>query len=373
MRVRAAHPIMGFSFFSRPAFFATPRPPPKPPKRLLATNFSQSAMVHPKDTQAGAILRLVKKTLIAVAGVLLLVAGGVALLRTNYPLESDAAWQSLSGRSPHCSLKVAWETPGHAASQEKIKDDYIALLKAGPSDGQFERWDLDAETALPPRQFWIPVGNRWILPFNLSEQARDIYKTEGPWGIRQGDVVLDCGAHVGVFSHRALARGAGKVVAIEPSPRNAECLRRNFAKEIEEGRLVVYAKGVWDREDTLILRQLDGNSAADTVVMDQPGAHEGESVPLTTIDTLVKELGLERVDYIKMDIEGAEVPALHGAKETLAKWKPRLALAAYHKADDPETLPAAVREAYAGYQSQCSSCIMDSAGLRPEVLLFKAD
>lgn len=316
------------------------------------------------------MLRLVKKLFLISFAIALVAA--LALL-TGYPAESQAVWQSLSGRSPHCSFALAWAAPGDAASQVAVKDNYIERLQPGPRDESFERWDLADGSPLSARQFWIPVGNRWILPFNLAEQARDIYKTAGPWGIREGDVVLDCGAHVGVFAHLALARGAGKVIAIEPSPRNVECLRRNFAKEIAEERLVVYPKGVWNREEMLVLRQTDENSAADTVVMEQPGAHEGETVPLTTIDKLVAELGLDRVDYIKMDIEGAEVPALEGARETLLRWKPRLALAAYHKSDDPVTLPAAVRRAFDGYRGQCASCIMDEAGLRPEVLLFSAE
>lgn len=310
-----------------------------------------------------------KKILFAI---LLLVAAGL-VVRIGYPEQSEAAWQSISGQSPHCSLPLAWATPSQAKQQVIAKDTFIDHLKLGARDQGYERWDLSDGAGLAPRQFWIPAGNRWILPFNLAEQLRDIYHTSGEWGIRQGDVVLDCGAHVGAFTHQALARGAAKVIAIEPSPRNVECLRRNFAREIAEGRVVVFPKGVWNREDLLVLHQMEENSAADTVVMEQPGARAGDSVPLTRIDTLVQELNLSRVDYIKMDIEGAEVPALNGAVETLRRWKPRLALAAYHKADDPVTLPASVHRAVPEYNARCASCILDEAGLRPEVLLFSTE
>jgi predicted RNA methylase len=59
-----------------------------------------------------------------------------------------------------------------------------------------------------------------------------------------GAVVLDCGAHVGVYTRRALNEGAAKVIAIEPVPQTVECLRRTFRREIAEGRVVVYQKGV---------------------------------------------------------------------------------------------------------------------------------
>ena len=49
-------------------------------------------------------------------------------------------------------------------------------------------------------------------------------------------MVLDGGAHVGVYVREALDRGARLVVAIEPAPANVECLRRNFPEEIADGR-----------------------------------------------------------------------------------------------------------------------------------------
>lgn len=304
--------------------------------------------------------------------VLLALLAVVATARFLAPEKLGIVLMAAQGKNPHCPLGLALEAPGEHQEQEAVKDSYIAKLKLGASEPGFERWDLPAGDGEAGRSFWIPAGNRWILPFNLAEQSRDIYKTETAEGIRKGDVVVDCGAHVGTFTHFALARGAGKVISVEPSPRNVECLRRNFAKEIAEGRVVVYPKGVWNKDDVLVLEQVGENSAADTVVMHQPGAAKGDTVPLTTIDKLVAELGLDRVDYIKMDIEGAEVPALQGAAETLRRWKPRLALASYHKEDDPIVLPATVKKLVESYQHRCASCISDEYGARPEVLLFQA-
>ena len=76
-------------------------------------------------------------------------------------------------------------------------------------------------------------------------------------------------------------------------------------------------------------------------------------VPLTTIDKIVAELGLPRVDFIKMDIEGAEANALAGARDTLTRFKPRLAIAAEHKPDDEVDIPRAVRSLRADYQMEC--------------------
>ena len=162
-----------------------------------------------------------------------------------------------------------------------------------------------------------------------------------------------------------------RVIAIEPAPENLECLRRNYASEIASGRVIVVPKGVWDKDDFLTLRVDPKNSAADTFVLHREGTVGIEKVPLTTIDELVSELNLPRVDYVKLDIEGAEPRALAGAKQTLAKYKPRISIASYHNPDDPKVIPELIRAARSDYQMQCGPCSEANHGLRPDVLYFR--
>jgi FkbM family methyltransferase len=188
--------------------------------------------------------------------------------------------------------------------------------------------------------------------------------------VKPGDIVLDCGANVGVSTREALAHGARLVVAIEIAPENIECLRRNLDQEVKSGRVIIYPKGVWDKDDVLTLKVAPGNSPADSVVIQQPGAQAGPQVPLTTIDKIVDELKLERVDFIKMDIEGAERNALAGARQALARFHPRLSLASYHRPDDPEALPKAAREGWPGYRMEYGPCADVKTYIRPDVLYF---
>jgi len=208
-----------------------------------------------------------------------------------------------------------------------------------------------------------------MLPALLATAEQQPYQL-GPCQVRPGDVVLDAGAHLGVFTRQALLAGAKLVVAIEPAPENLECLRRNFKAEIESGRVLVYAKGVWDREDVLPLSVQVGNSASDSLMVKHTGETRVVQVPLTTIDHLVEDLSLPRVDFIKMDIEGAELKALEGAQRTLARWRPRLSLAAYHAPDHPARIPALVRKALASYQMECGPCNLRRTRIRPEILYF---
>jgi FkbM family methyltransferase len=269
------------------------------------------------------------------------------------------------GRSPDCPTAQAVDCLDHARRLRETKDRILAasfLVKT--DEAGFRLWET------PYGRFWIPPGADYVLPFNLSEQENNIYGV-GEQAVRPGDIVLDCGANVGVYTRTALKAGAKLVVAIEPAPENLTCVRRNFAKEIAAGRVIVYAKGVWDKDDFLTLNVDSENPAADSFVIKPEGSHPGQKLPLTTIDKLVAELELPRVDYIKMDIEGAEQQALIGARETLAKFRPRLALSSYHRPDDPEKIPKLVHWAWPGYKMECGPCAYANGIIRPDVLYFR--
>lgn len=221
----------------------------------------------------------------------------------------------------------------------------------------------------PRGMFWSPAGN--ILYYNLGEMAVEAYGGEAE-GVRAGDVVLDCGANVGTFTRSALAAGASKVVAFEIDPRNAECLRRNFQKEAAEGRVVVIAQGVWSREGTVEVKVYSNSNWSTAAMPERPETEEKPRVvklPVTRIDRVVEDLGLERVDFIKMDVEGAEVEALQGARTTLQRFRPRLSLATENLPDDIERVPAVVRAIVPEYQFRPGLCRkIQKFMIRPEVV-----
>jgi len=194
----------------------------------------------------------------------------------------------------------------------------------------------------------------------LAEQFMKIYGS-GRFAVRPGDVVLDCGADVGDFTRQALQMGASMVVAIEPSPMKHVCLQRNLEHEISQGKVIVYPKGVWNTDSTLTLY-------VDSVV--EKRSDDGVVVPLTTIDKLVSELNLPRVDFIKMDIEGAEVPALQGAAATLARYRPRMSISTEHYPDDVFKITQVVRTAVPSYRSACGMCAFMAGRVRPYVMHF---
>jgi len=269
------------------------------------------------------------------------------------------------GRSPACPLENALQSDENLRRQIIYNQQILKASKLMETDpAGYELWDT------PHAKYWIPAGSRYVLPYNLAEQERRIYGV-GDQTAKAGDVVLDCGANVGVTLRVWLDAGASKIVAIEPAPENIVVLKRNFAAEIAAGKVIVYEKGVWDKEEVLTLQVDPQNSAADSFIIHREGGKQVMQIPVTTIDKLVAELKLDRVDFIKMDIEGAEQRALAGARETLAKYHPRLALASYHVPDDPEKFPQIIRAIWPGYTMECGPCAEADGRVRPDVLYFR--
>jgi FkbM family methyltransferase len=272
----------------------------------------------------------------------------------------------LLGRDNGCSLERALDSEAQDERQNQIYYDI----------GKNSRVELDRKANLVKWTtswgvFWAPPATS--VPFLIGEQKTRVYG-DGPRRVQKGDVVLDCGANIGTFTKEALVAGAAKVVSIEPSERNIECLRRNFAKEIEQGRVVVYPKGVWNREDVLEFNVFD-NSALDSLVMPVRTETTQKAtkvrIPVTTIDRIVAELGLEKVDFIKMDIEGAERKALKGGEATIRKSRPRMALATENLEDDPQVVPQVVASFGLNYKQACGPCEAKSLfKLFPEILYF---
>ena len=293
-----------------------------------------------------------------------LLAAATAAVAHFYPPVRLFALKAV-GRSPVCPMGDALQAANNLKRQIAYKDEVLnasKLLEKDPAG--YHLWQT------PMGTWWIPQGDDWVLPFNLAEQKRKIYGT-GVQDVQSGDVVLDCGANVGVFTRLALDRGASKVIAIEPAPENIESLHRNFKPEIAAGKVVIVQKGVWDKDDVLTLRRDPTNTAADSFVM-LKDARDGIQVPLTTIDKMVAGLKLDKVDYIKMDIEGAEQRALKGGRETIAKYHPTLSLSAYHVPSDPEMIPKLVHEAWPEYIMECGPCAETEDGrIRPDVLYFR--
>jgi FkbM family methyltransferase len=157
---------------------------------------------------------------------------------------------------------------------------------------------------------------------------------DGCYQFKRGDVVVDAGARIGTFTAKisAAVGDEGRVIAIEPEPRNFACLQKN----IEANRLTnvtAIQKMLWSRAQPLRLI-LSSNPSSHSAYGDAFYGSTSESVDVEaeSLDEILEDLGIGSVDFIKMDIEGSEIEALKGMPKILQS-QVQLAIAAYHPVD----------------------------------------
>jgi len=172
-------------------------------------------------------------------------------------------------------------------------------------------------------------GRRILAPKNAAGVFMEIFQDEvyeQVWGPEPGDIVLDIGAYVGMFTVKAskAVGGQGKVIAIEPSPENYVILMGNCRGW---GNVTLVQKAIMAKNGTGKL-YYSKSAAANSLVTRWKRYVKVETI---TLDNLMEELGLNKVDIIKVDAEGAEIDVLKGAQNVLARGT-RLVIAAYHTA-----------------------------------------
>ncbi len=147
----------------------------------------------------------------------------------------------------------------------------------------------------------------------------------------QGKTVYDVGAFQGLLTLFFASR-AKAVIAFEPNSRNRKRLLENL-KLNGVGNVQVRATGVGARRETLKMvgsPLMPGGSSVDSKVvaeLERSGVGVvAEEIPIVALDGEIPEAGLPPPDFIKIDIEGWEIEALRGAKQTLERYRPALFL-----------------------------------------------
>jgi len=142
--------------------------------------------------------------------------------------------------------------------------------------------------------------------------------------IEEGDVVIDVGAHVGKYTIPLgkMVAPEGLVIAIEPHPINFVFLMLNV--KINELSDVVrpYNVAAWNQDNASVDLYISSKSELHSVMLKDRAERGSVKVKTRTIDSIVHELKLSKVDLIKIDVEGAEVEVFEGAKNTLQRLTP---------------------------------------------------
>lgn len=152
--------------------------------------------------------------------------------------------------------------------------------------------------------------------------------------------IFDCGAYIGDSIKQVCSVVPEKkkqYYAFEPDYENAEIIRNNskFRDICDELNVLEY--GVGDKNEQLIFEFPQNNQRDAGRFVDSASGEGGIKLSIKRIDDL--NLDIKGQLYIKMDIEGSELGALMGAKETIIKYHPFLAICVYHRKNDIIKIP----------------------------------
>lgn len=164
----------------------------------------------------------------------------------------------------------------------------------------------------------LPDGN--VIAFRPDdEKIIDEVYAHGAYSrpaLADGDVVIDVGAHIGVFALYAAKRNPrGRVIAVEPAPLNLELLRENLSRN-RAGNVVVHAIGLSDRPGEAKLYSRGDHSMYSMAESTAGPVYTVARV--RTLDELAGSEGLSICHLLKIDVEKLELKVLEGAPKTLA-------------------------------------------------------
>ena len=141
----------------------------------------------------------------------------------------------------------------------------------------------------------------------------DCLYQRGDCYIKQNDVVLDLGANIGIFSRFAAAKGAKKIYSVEPTNENFLDLLSNKPEQCE-----VFKVAISNSDNQLVQIAFKENCpGGSSIVRYDDGVLQ--NVMTMTIDTMINNGLIEQPDFIKMDIEGAEMFAFEGMSDQFLK------------------------------------------------------
>lgn len=161
----------------------------------------------------------------------------------------------------------------------------------------------------------------------FAEAIKNYFKHYKP---NKGDFIVDGGAYIGAFAvYCAKVLGEnGKVIAFEPDDNNFIRLLENIRINNVGGRIIPIKRGLWNLKARLALGQ-EGSRGA-KLIFDKEITRSQKLIKVNSLDQELYGLKIKKVDFIKFDIEGAEIEALEGSKITLIKNKCLIAIASYH-------------------------------------------
>jgi FkbM family methyltransferase len=252
----------------------------------------------------------------------------------------------------HPHLKISQDL---GWSQVKQMFDRVSRLEAGDSElgfcgmfGPLKHYeDVPAGDGVVAIEAW-PANI--VADLGRDRHRQYYFDRDGVRiGPEAGDWIIDGGACFGdtavFFAHSAGPQG--RVFAFEPLPGHIDIIARNIDQNGLEDRVFIVPNGIGEQTNRVqaIAPELEG--------IRNPGfslATVTESVPVISIDDFLESQGIDRFDFLKLDIEGLELAALKGAARSIERYRPRLAISLYHKLQDFYEIPLYLKSMFPCYR-----------------------
>lgn len=236
------------------------------------------------------------------------------------------------------------DTASHNRNIELAKakidfNDYIAV-------SDHDNYRLYRTDFRPTRNF-VMYGTPLSYVALINEKA---YKLDDIIAVETGDFVFDCGAYCmdSAIPFADEVGNTGRVFAFEFIEANLALGNKNLDLNPHLKDRITIVKHPLAEKSGLELNFTDDSSCS-TVSSDCNGRYMITCIS-KSIDDYVSENGIEKVDFIKMDIEGSELAALKGAKNVINTYHPKLAISIYHKLEDLDEIPKFIKQIAPSYK-----------------------
>ena len=174
------------------------------------------------------------------------------------------------------------------------------------------------------------IGKNWSIKTctPLYFVTKEINRYEKFYKIVSTDVIIDAGAFHGILSlvYSQKAKN-GNVYSFEPDKLNLKHFRNNLSLNNDPENIQVIQKGLWNEQSRIKFYE-DGSVASSSYYKAENAVEK--TIEVTSLDDFVLQYKLKKIDFIKMDVEGAELEILKGAKQMLLDFQPNLSVATYH-------------------------------------------
>lgn len=233
-------------------------------------------------------------------------------------------------------IKLPLNTPSYWERRRKA----LSLIKSNKTlNIGFSNWSLKYfelhDIGYPLKLYARPIG---ITTAFMQHQYA--YSEISSIKAQEGDYVIDAGGCWGdtALSFAYAVGEKGRVYTFEFVPENLEIMRKNIElnPELKE-RVRIVPNALWTSSNLNMFYSKKGPGSK--IITNESVNEPDLEVATLSIDDFVESYNIPRVDFIKMDIEGAELAALKGAKRTINRYKPKLAISVYHSLNDLVSIP----------------------------------